>query len=152
MNTIKHSQKRRARVLVVDDDATCRLAVTSKLENLCVDVVEAEEGGEALILLQRHSFELAIIDLEMPGMSGYSLLGCMRGIKELKHVPVVVLTSHLDPECIERALVAGATSFLSKPLNWLAFGAHIEHIISLSLGVNQTTRSPRNMALCVDVE
>ena len=104
------------------------------------------------MLLQRQSFDLAIVDLEMPGMSGYSLLGCMRGIKELKHIPVVVLTSHFDRECIERALVSGATSFLSKPLNWSAFGLHIEHIITLSLGVKLAASYPRNTVLRADAE
>lgn len=126
----EHSQK--ARVLVADDDALCRRTVATKLVRLQATVTEADDGYAAFELLRRQEFDLAIIDLEMPNMDGYELLGCIRGTVKLKHLPVVVLTSNDDRISLERALTAGATSFLIKPLNWLAFGAHLEHLLALS--------------------
>jgi CheY-like chemotaxis protein len=122
---------KKAQVLVADDDALCRRALVMKLVKLDAEVAEAEDGSEAFSL-RLQKFDLAIIDLEMPKMGGYDLLGCIRGVPQLKHLPVVVLTSSDDRRSLERALTGGATSFLIKPLNWTAFGAHIEHLLALS--------------------
>jgi CheY-like chemotaxis protein len=118
-------------VLIVDDDALCRRAVAMRMARLNAKVVEAEDGFEAFELLRRQPFDLAIVDLEMPKMDGCQLISCIRGFSGLKKMPVVVLTSRCDRDSIEQALVAGATSFLIKPLNWTAFGEHIEHLLLL---------------------
>jgi CheY-like chemotaxis protein len=120
-----------SRVLVADDDSFCRRAVGVKLKLLGSAVVEAEDGVQAFELLKSQKFDLAIVDLEMPKLSGNQLISCARGFPNTKKIPIVVLTSRSDREAIEQALVAGATSFLIKPLNWAAFGAHIEHLLQL---------------------
>ena len=121
----------RANVLVVDDSATVRSAVISKLLNLRVRTTEADDGFSAVQLLRTNDFDLAIIDLNMPFIDGYDLLSFIRGHKDFKHLPVLVLTSLDDKHSISRALEAGATAYLVKPLNWRAFGAHIEHLLHL---------------------
>lgn len=120
------------KVLVADDDSFCRRAVSLKMRNLNATVVEAEDGVQAFELLKHQKFDLAIVDLEMPKLNGCSLIGCVRGFPATKKIPIVVLTSRSDRDAIEQALIAGATSFLIKPLNWAAFGAHIEHLLVLS--------------------
>ena len=119
-------------VLVVDDSATVRSVLCGKLMAMRVNAVEAEDGTSAMQLLHASDFDLAIIDLAMPGLDGYDLLGCIRGHQHSIHMPVIVLTSTEDQHAISRALAAGATSFIVKPLNWSAFGAHIEHLMHLS--------------------
>ena len=119
-------------VLVADDDAFSRGMAVSRLNALDVTVVEAENGEKAMHLLQEKKIDLAIIDLEMPVIDGFMLLGCIRGHPRLKHIPVVVLTGREDREAMAQALSNGATSFLQKPLNWTAFGDHIRHLIELS--------------------
>lgn len=121
-------------VLVADDDSLCRRAVSVKIRNLNAAVVEAEDGLQAFELLKTRKFDLAIVDLEMPKLNGCALIGCVRGFPEMKKIPIVVLTGRSDRDAIEQALIAGATSFLIKPLNWAAFGAHIEHLLLLSRG------------------
>ena len=120
-----------SRVLVADDDSFCRRAVGLKLKLLGSTVVEAEDGVQAFELLKSQKFDLAIVDLEMPKLNGCGLISCARGFPFTKKLPIVVLTSRSDRDAIEQALVAGATSFLIKPLNWAAFGAHIEHLLLL---------------------
>jgi CheY-like chemotaxis protein len=121
-------------VLVADDDALCRRAVGIKIRNLHATVTEAEDGLQAFELLKTRSFDLAIVDLEMPKLNGCALISCVRGFPDTKKIPIVVLTARSDREAIEQALISGATSFLIKPLNWAAFGAHIEHLLLLSRG------------------
>lgn len=116
-----------ARVLVVDDDAITRLLVSKKLNQMNGKVVQAEDGMKAFSLLRREPFDLAIIDLEMPTMDGYELLGCIRGSPKLKHLPVIVLTGAPDGSSIRRALLSGATSVLFKPIDWVVFDKHVAH-------------------------
>ena len=118
--------------MVVEDDAFERMAIVSKINQICDDVTEAADGIEALRLLRSESFDLVIADLEMPNLNGYELLSCIRVMPRLQHLPVIILTGHEDRASLERALISGATSFLVKPLNWEAFHKHIEHILHIS--------------------
>ena len=122
---------RRPSVLVVDDDAFSR-AVVSKRVAKHSDVVEAEDGLDALAQLQTAEFDLAIVDLEMPNFNGLDLIRSVRGHPSLKHIPIIVLTGNESRAAIESALSAGATSFLLKPLDWSAFGEHIRHVLQLA--------------------
>jgi CheY-like chemotaxis protein len=125
------------RVLIVDDDPFARVVVSKRIEQLGAAVVVAADGMEALDALKSGTFDLAVVDLEMPRLDGYELLGCIRGLPNLKHLPVIVLTGRDDRASLEKALTCGATSFLIKPLNWLAFSAHIEHLMHLSKAARQ---------------
>jgi diguanylate cyclase (GGDEF)-like protein len=122
---------RRPSVLVVDDDAFSRAVVSRRVAKLS-DVVEAEDGLDALAHLQRAEFDLAIVDLEMPNFNGLDLIKSVRSHPTLKHIPIIVLTGNESRAAIESALAAGATSFLLKPLDWTAFGDHIRHVLQLA--------------------
>jgi diguanylate cyclase (GGDEF)-like protein len=122
---------RRPSVLVVDDDAFSRTVVSRKVAKLA-DVIEAEDGLEALSRLQTAVFDLAIVDLEMPNFNGLDLIKCVRAHPTLKHIPILVLTGSESRSALEGALTAGATSFLLKPLNWSTFGEHINHVLHLA--------------------
>lgn len=126
----------RPTVLVADDDTFSRAMAMSKVAALDVNLLEAEDGDKAMTILQDTKVDLVIVDLEMPVVDGFMLLGCVRGHPRLKHIPVVVLTGREDREAMAQALSAGATSFLHKPLNWTAFGDHIRHLIELSSGAS----------------
>jgi CheY-like chemotaxis protein len=130
----------RPRVLIADDDALCRRAVAAKLHRSAT-VIEAPDGAEALSLLRLEPFDLAIIDLEMPALDGFGLLACVRAIPKIRHIPIVVLTGNEDRAALEKALISGATSYLIKPLNWAAFGPHIEHLLELSSGRKMASAS-----------
>ena len=129
-----------AHILVVDDSSTVRSEVTSKLLNLRVQVTEAEDGMSAVQVLRAENIDLAIIDLKMPFFDGYDLLCFIRGHDKLKHLPVLVLTSSDDQLSISRALESGATAYLVKPLNWQAFGAHVQHLLHLHRSAKGCTK------------
>ncbi len=117
------------RVLIVDDEPLARLVTATRLKLLGATVVEAENGAIALDLLLAEPFNMAVIDLQMPTFDGFALINCIRGHSKLNHIPIVVLTGSEDPNSIHRALSAGATSYLLKPLNWSAFGEHIRSML-----------------------
>jgi signal transduction histidine kinase len=119
------------RVLVADDDAVFRALVRSNLEARVDDLREADDGQQAWDLLLGETFELALIDLSMPGIDGFALIRCIRSHPRTRHLPIVVITSSTDPVSVEKALEAGATSFLTKPVNWSLFGHQIDYLIRL---------------------
>lgn len=129
------SHVRTPTVIVVDDDELSRAVVARKLKSLAT-VIEAADGVEALSKMSCVKIDLAIIDLEMPRVNGIDLIGCLRGLPALKHIPIIVLTANEGRGGLENALAAGATSFLLKPLNWNAFGSHIRHVLELAHRAN----------------
>ena len=93
----------RPTVLVADDDTFSRAMAVSKVAALDVNLLEAENGETAMSILQDTKVDLVIVDLEMPVVDGFMLLGCVRGHPRLKHIPVVVLTGREDREAMAPA-------------------------------------------------
>ncbi len=82
-----------ARVLVVDDDPGIRIAISLKLKSKGFQVFEASDGGDALSLLAEQEVDLAILDVGMPGMDGYTLCGHINNGDLTRDVPVIILTA-----------------------------------------------------------
>jgi CheY-like chemotaxis protein len=125
------ANSRTLRILVVDDDPIFRSLAASKLVRLAHEVIEVEDGAAAWSKLAHEKFHLALVDLEMPHLKGDELIRCIRGHPRTRHIPVIVVTSRNDTEAIRACLEAGATSFLTKPLNWSMFGNHIDYLLHL---------------------
>ncbi len=119
------------RVIVVDDDPIFRSLVAAKLQKLSHHVVEAEDGGVAWSLIAQDDFQLALVDLEMPKFKGIELIRCIRSHPRTCRLPIVVITSRNDADAVRGSLEAGATSFVTKPLNWSMFSNHIEYLLRL---------------------
>lgn len=120
------------KVLVADDDPIQRSLIAARLLALDGVATEAEDGTAAWRLLHQQHFDLAIVDLEMPGLDGFGLIQCMRGHPRTRHLPVVVVTSRTDGAAIRDALAAGASSFLTKPVVWSTFEHHIGFLLRLA--------------------
>jgi CheY-like chemotaxis protein len=118
--------------LVVDDDPILRSLLTAKLAPFVTDIVEAEDGADAWRKVREHRLKIAFVDLEMPNINGITLIQCIRSHPTTRHLPIVVITSRQDGEALRNALDAGATSYLTKPVNWSMFSRHVEHLIALS--------------------
>jgi len=130
-------------VLVADDDPVARELLLARLSSFACECEEAEDGITAWHAIMSNSFDIAVVDLSMPNLDGFELLRCVRNHPRTKHMPVVVVTSQNDKESIEQALSAGATSFLTKPINWSAFSAHIGYLLKLSSTANEARKRAR---------
>lgn len=107
-----------ARLLFVDDDPILREFAQVNLASAAADVDVAADGVEALEALSRCKYDLLLVDLDMPRMDGFELLAYLRADPVTAHLPIVVETGREDVEAIDRAFRAGATAFVTKPLNW----------------------------------
>lgn len=120
----------RPSILVADDDPITRMLVRSRLEGLGADVIESEDGFEALRAMEANPVDLLIVDLEMPNMNGLELIGRVRGQSNTQHLPIIVLTGSESRSVMEAALSAGATALLSKPLDWTGLGNAVQSLLN----------------------
>lgn len=122
-------KKRPHHVLVADDDPVYRDVASAALEQAGFKVTAVSDGGEAIAALKATLFDIAIIDLTMPVADGVTVIESGRSDGPNIHTPIVVITGHDDASAVDGAYKAGATSFLTKPLNWLLFAPHIEFVL-----------------------
>jgi len=104
-------------ILIVDDSVTVRRMVAAVLESAGWPVLVANDGAEALSLLEREVVGLVITDLNMPEMDGITLIERLRRLPALAEVPILVLTTEMDEDTKARARDAGASGWLGKPVD-----------------------------------
>ncbi len=119
----------KCRILVADDDPYILDLMQAKLEDDRTAVECAEHGLAAQSLLQEHEFDLAIIDLGMPQLDGFELIRHLRADPKTVDLPVMVVTGRDDKQAIEQAFAAGASTFVTKPLNWTLFQFEVQFVI-----------------------
>lgn len=101
--------------LIVDDSSTMRQLIGFAVRRVPgLDLVEAENGVEALRILGERSFDLILLDINMPVMSGFTLLEELQARGNV--TPVIVVTTEDAQEDIDRALALGAAAYVMKPV------------------------------------
>ncbi len=126
----------RRHVLVVDDSGPARLLIRQALEGWGrrtaqrLEIVEAENGFEALRELPRSAFDLVLTDVNMPTLSGLELIRMIRARPEQRSLPVVAVSTERDPEDAARARKAGADGYLAKPFDTESFERVVEEVLS----------------------
>ena len=103
----------KASILVIDDEEVVRSLFKETLEELGHRVVAVETGAEGLELVKQRDFDLAFIDLKMPGMVGDELFGRIKAIKP--RLPVTIITGYPDSGMMARALAQGPFGVMNKP-------------------------------------
>ncbi|OGL12299.1 MAG: hypothetical protein A3F92_01865 [Candidatus Rokubacteria bacterium RIFCSPLOWO2_12_FULL_71_22] len=116
----------RARVLIVDDDATNRDLLVRMLERHGLATAVAEDGDQALRMVAGQRFDLVLLDIIMPGMSGHEVLGRLKGDDALRHLPVIVISSLDDLESTTACIELGAEDYLLRPFNSTILRARID--------------------------
>ncbi|MGH2401140.1 MAG: response regulator, partial [Candidatus Limnocylindria bacterium] len=113
--------------LVVDDSRVNRLVLVRQLATLGLDVLEAENGAEALDLLRAHAgaIDLVLLDVIMPELDGYETLAAMKDDEAIRHIPVIIVSGVEELESVVRCIELGATDYLTKPINPRILGARI---------------------------
>lgn len=113
-------------VLVVDDIASNRRILVRQLEKQGVArIIEAEDGGQALDILQSQPVDLVLLDVMMPEIDGYEVLRRMAADKALRRLPVIMITALDDMDSAVRCIEAGAEDYLLKPFNAVLLRARV---------------------------
>ncbi|HXN14789.1 MAG TPA: adenylate/guanylate cyclase domain-containing protein [Usitatibacter sp.] len=122
---MREVQQRSARLLVVDDNKVNRLLLARSLELQGHSVALAENGRVALEMLRRESFDLVLLDIEMPEMDGFQVLEQLVGDLRLRDLPVIVTSSLEGIDNVVRCIELGAEDYLTKPVNPVLLKARI---------------------------
>jgi CheY-like chemotaxis protein len=118
-----------ARILVTDDDPILREFARVHLTTPSASLELAESAEEGLDCLDKGEFDIALIDLEMPGMGGLEMIKRLRAHPRHRDLPVVVVTGRDDMSSIDLAYEAGATSFVTKPVNWRLMSYQLRYVL-----------------------
>lgn len=113
------------RLLVADDNKVNRLLLTRSLELQGHSVAAAENGRVALEMLRRERFDLVLLDMEMPEVDGFQVLGEMKRDLALRDLPVIVTSSLEGIDDVVRCIELGAEDYLRKPVNPVLLKARI---------------------------
>lgn len=109
------------KILLAEDNKTNQMVVTQMLSTLGAQFSLASDGVEALRLFESEAFDLALLDIEMPRMSGLELIRHIRDHGDARAaLPIAALTAYVMPEHRERILEAGAQAIIAKPIKGLA--------------------------------
>ena len=114
-----------ARLLVADDNKVNRLLLSRSLEQLGHRVAMAENGRIALEMLRRESFDLLLLDMEMPEMTGFEVLEHLVADLKLRDLPVIVTSSLEGVTHVARCIELGADDYLPKPVNAVLLRARV---------------------------
>jgi type II secretory ATPase GspE/PulE/Tfp pilus assembly ATPase PilB-like protein len=121
-------------VLLVDDEDTLRRVMRDLLVRDGYEVVEARTGVEALDQTDRHAPDVIVLDLNLPGMDGYSVLSELRSRAATRDIPVIVLTAKGDEDNEVRVFELGADDFLTKPFRAKALSKRLEVVLERKRG------------------
>lgn len=145
MSDEPHSARSAARIVVVDDDPIMREVASTRLAAAGYHVSAYFDGAAALAHLRNQGADLVISDIEMPAMNGLDLTRAVRSNPSIADTPVIVITGSEQPETVEEAFGAGATSFLSKPMNWTLFIHSVRFVLKASQD-RQELKGARDLA------
>jgi two-component system, NtrC family, sensor kinase len=119
------AQSTSARLLVVDDSASNRNLLVRRLQRQGYAVEEARNGSEALDRIATENFDLVLLDIMMPVMDGFEVLGRMKQNRRMRTVPVVMISALDEIDNVVRAIEMGAEDYLLKPFDPVLLRARI---------------------------
>ncbi len=117
------------KIMVVDDCQTTRKILTLYLKAKGFDVISAENGLDAIEKLASHEVNLIMSDLNMPFMDGIELVKTLKADSTTSHIPILMVTTEADPEEKQKAMEAGASAYLIKPVTAETVSFNIKEIL-----------------------
>jgi len=109
-------------LLVVDDNRVNRLLLSHGLEQQGHTVASAENGKQALEMLRAKTYDLVLLDIEMPELNGFEVLEALLKDPELRDIPVIMTSASDELDRVVKCIEMGAEDFLTKPLNPILLG------------------------------
>jgi DNA-binding response OmpR family regulator len=107
----------RLTVVVADDDPDVRDLVSFRLDRAGYAVVKADDGTQALEMIEKHRPALAVLDIMMPGLDGYEVTRRVRQSDAISATPIILLTASVQEAAVTRGFEAGADDYIRKPFS-----------------------------------
>ncbi len=127
-------------ILLVEDNEDNRIIYSTVLRHTGYEVVEAQDGVEAVALARRLHPDLILMDISIPEIDGWEATKILRQDLTTRDIPIIALTAHALADDRERATAVGFTSYLAKPIEPRAVVAEVRRWIGGGVGVPPTAR------------
>lgn len=130
------------KVLLIDDDSTQHVLAKEYLGGAGFMVRVADDGQRGLSLAATTSPSIILLDVVLPTVDGYDICQELKQNPETADIPIVLVTASRDQDVIKRGLAAGATDFVTKPLDWEFLADRVKHVLHQQ--ANNVTRHPNS--------
>lgn len=132
-------EEERPVILLADDDPSIRLMIRHVLETEEYDIVEAEDGLDAIKAVEKEHPALILLDAVMPGLDGFATC---KQIKERGYadIPVIMITGLDDEASVERAYEVGAIDYITKPIKWAVLKHRVRSIVNRVMAERKVQR------------
>lgn len=137
---LSHSSSEQVHILAVDDDPVNLNVLISILSAESYSVTTVHSGEEALTALDERHWDVMIIDVMMPHMSGYELMRRVRERYSISDLPILLLTARSEPEDIYTGFAAGANDYVTKPVDALELKYRIRSLTMLRQSIHESLR------------
>ena len=154
-----HDENRET-ILIVDDSAMNRMLLSDILADT-YNIIEAEDGEQAIAILQQHASEISIVvlDMVMPKVDGFGVLEAMNENRWIQFLLVVSISTESSPEFVERAYSLGVTDFINRPFDELIVIRRVSNTIKLyakqrkltNMVANEIFEKERNGSLMITI-
>jgi two-component system, cell cycle response regulator DivK len=112
------SQQHKKRILIVDDSEDMRILLEQILEEEDMYTLQFAESGQQVLDKAKHFLpDLILMDMSLPGMSGWEVVPLLRRLPAFSHTPIIAVTAHVSRADQERSLALGCTTHLGKPFD-----------------------------------
>ncbi len=122
-------------VLLIEDNEQNRYLTTFLLERNGYTVVTAVDGPNGISVASRRAPDIVLLDIQLPAMDGYTVAARLRETEALRETPIIAVTSYAMVGDREKALAAGCTGYIEKPINPETFIAEVESIACVKDGL-----------------
>ncbi|MEZ5851371.1 MAG: response regulator [Hyphomicrobiaceae bacterium] len=129
MHDAPHEKHPVGRILIVDDDPVFTAMAAACLSGAKFAPTIANDGVTALELLEAGTYHAALIDLAMPRVDGFRLIGFIRSMARHARMAIVVISSRTDVHAFEESYALGANGFQTKPVNWALLPTQLRYIL-----------------------
>ena len=134
-----HARVLPGKLLVVDDDPANRDVLSRRLQRQGHTVMTASCGRDALDLLSTTAYDVVLLDIMMPDMDGYEVLGHIKSDARLQHIPVIMISALSEVQSVVRCIDAGAEDYLTKPFNPVLLRARVGASLEKKRGRDRET-------------
>jgi DNA-binding response OmpR family regulator len=126
----------RAKILVVDDDAVCNLAIVAALKRAHFEPVALEDSTKVLPMAKSTQFDIVMLDINMPDVNGFELCKNLRAMPQYKETPVIFITANADFQNRAQSILSGGNDLIPKPVSPL------ELVLKVTMRLLQPQGSP----------